>query len=416
MNLAILHYAAPPVVGGVEQTIYYHALELMRAGHTVRILTGEGASFDPRIEVAVVPEFGSRHPDVLSVKRQLDRGEVTLDFAALRDRLTVLLSDSLAGVDVLIAHNVFTLHKNLPLTAALYQVTSGRTHSRTGPLTNHPTFLAWHHDLAWDDPRYKDDVHGGYPWDLLRTPWPGVTHVTVSASQQARLASLYGIPPEQIAVVPPGVEPARFFRWTETMLKLVEELQLLDADVLLLLPARLTRRKNVEMALRILAAFRAQTRLDARLVVTGPPGPHNPANAAYLQSLLDLRRDLNVQDAAHFLYERGITPDDDTMADLYQLADALLFPSAQEGFGIPVLEAGLARLPVFCSDIPPLRETGDGSAYFFDPQGNPAAIAKEIALALEGDAAHRLRRQVLSRFLWKRIVEERVIPLLHHAT
>jgi len=122
-----------------------------------------------------------------------------------------------------------------------------------------------------------------------------------------------------------------------------------------------------------------------------------------------------VQDAAHFLYERGIAPDDDTMADLYQLADALLFPSAQEGFGIPVLEAGLARLPVFCSDIPPLRETGDGSAYFFDPQGNPAAIAKEMALALEGDAAHRLRRQVLSRFMWNRIVEERVIPLLHRA-
>jgi glycosyltransferase involved in cell wall biosynthesis len=226
--------------------------------------------------------------------------------------------------------------------------------------------------------------------------------VTVSASQQARLASLYAILPEQIAIVPPGVEPARFFRWTETMLKLVEEQRLLEAEVVLLLPARLTRRKNVEMALHILAAFRAQTHLDARLVVTGPPGPHNPANAAYLQSLLDLRRDLNVQDAAHFLYEHGITPDDDTMADLYQLADALLFPSAQEGFGIPVLEAGLARLPVFCSDIPPLRETGDGSAYFFNPQGNPAAIATEIALALEGDAAHRLRRQVLSRFVWKR--------------
>ena len=408
MNVAILHYAAPPVVGGVEQTIYYHALELMRAGHAVRILTGEGASFDSHIELTVVPEFGSRHPDVLAVKQQLDRGEVTSDFTALCGRLITLLSDLLVSVDTLIAHNAFTLHKNLALTAALYQVTRGRT--------NDPTLLAWHHDLAWDDPRYKNDLHGGYPWDLLRTPWPGVTHVTVSASQQARLASLYGIPPEQIAIVPPGVEPARFFRWTETMLKLVEEQRLSDADVLLLLPARLTRRKNVEMALHILAAFRAQTHLDARLVVTGPPGPHNPANAAYLQSLLDLRRDLNVQDAAHFLYEHGITPDDDTMADLYQLADALLFPSAQEGFGIPVLEAGLARLPVFCSDIPPLRETGDGSAYFFNPQGNPAAIATEIALALEGDAAHRLRRQVLSRFVWKRIVEERVIPLLRHAT
>jgi glycosyltransferase involved in cell wall biosynthesis len=187
----------------------------------------------------------------------------------------------------------------------------------------------------------------------------------------------------------------------------------LDADVLFLLPARITRRKNVEKALRILASFRAQARLDARLIVTGPPGAHNPINAAYLQSLLDLRRDLGLKDVAHFLYESDITPDDDTMADLYQLVDALLFPSAQEGFGIPILESGLARLPIFCADIPPLRETGEGSAHFFDLQGDPIAIADNMAQVLERDAAHRLRRRVLSRFTWRRIVEERVIPLLH---
>jgi len=409
MNIAILHYAAPPVVGGVEQTIYYHALELTRAGHAVRILTGSGAEFDPRVQVTVVPEFGSRHSDVLVVKRQLDQGQVTPDFGMLRNRLATLLSGALAGMDALIAHNVFTLHKNLPLTAALYDYVTTR-------LPDHTTILAWHHDLAWDDPRYADDVHAGYPWDLLRTPWPGVRHVTVSASQQDRLAALYGISPEQIAVVSPGVDPARFFRWTDVTQRLTGELGLLDADVLFLLPARITRRKNVEMALRILAAFRAQTGLDARLIVTGPPGAHNPANAAYLQSLLDLRRDLRLEDTAHFLYELNVTPDDDTMADLYRLADALLFPSDKEGFGIPILEAGLARLPVFCADIPPLRETGQGSAHFFDLHGDPAAIAENMAQVLERDAAHRLRRRVLSRFTWRRIVEERVISLLHPKT
>jgi glycosyltransferase involved in cell wall biosynthesis len=396
VKIAILHYAAPPVVGGVEQTIYYHALELTRAGHTVLVITGDGASFAANIEVRVVPEFGSRQPDVLSVKRQLDRGEVTSDFIALRDRLVALLFDSLAGVDALIAHNVFTLHKNLALTAALYEMTGGRVNYRTDPLANNPTILAWHHDLAWDDPRYRDDMHSGYPWDLLRMPWTDVRHITISASQQGRLAALYGIPPEQIAVVPPGVDPARFLHWTDTTRRVVG--------------------KNVEMALRILAAFRAQTGFDARLIVTGPPGAHNPANAAYLQSLLDLRRDLGLQDAAHFLYELNVTPDDDTMANLYQWADALLFPSAKEGFGIPILEAGLARLPIFGADIPPLRETGHGAAHLFDLHGDPAAIAADMARILEQDAAHRLRRRVLTRFTWKRIVEERLIPLLRHNT
>jgi glycosyltransferase involved in cell wall biosynthesis len=413
LNVAILHYAAPPVVGGVEQTIYHHALELARAGHTVRILTGSGAEFDPRVPVTVVPEFGSRHSDVLAVKKQLDQGQVTPDFGALHDRLVSLLSDALADADALIAHNVFTLHKNLPLTSALFELTVKQANYRTSQLSNYPTILAWHHDLAWDDPRYADDVHDGYPWDLLRTPWPGVRHVTVSASQQGRLAALYGISPEQIAVVPPGVDPARFLHWTGTTRQLMDELGWLDADLLFLLPARITRRKNVEMALRILAAFRAQTGLDARLIVTSPPGAHNPANAAYLQSLLDLRRELGLENTAHFLYELNITPDDDTMANLYQWADALLFPSAKEGFGIPILEAGLARLPIFCADIPPLRETGEGAAHLFDLHGDPDAIAADIAQVLERDAAHRLRRRVLARFTWRRIVQERVIPLLH---
>jgi glycosyltransferase involved in cell wall biosynthesis len=405
MNVAILHYATPPTVGGVEQTIYYHALELTRTGHAVRILTGQGEPFHPRVQVTLVPEFGSRQSDVLAVKKQLDQGQVTTDFNALRDRLVSLLSDTLGGVDVLIAHNVFTLHKNLALTAALYDYVTTR-------LPDSITILAWHHDLAWDDPRYAEDVHDGYPWDLLRTPWSGVGHVTVSTTQQSRLAALYGIPPEQIAVVPPGVDPARFFRWTDVTQRLIGKLGWLDADVLFLLPARITRRKNVEMALRILAAFRAQTRLDARLIVTGPPGAHNPANAAYLQNLLELRHRLGLKEAAHLLYELDVTPDDDTMADLYQLADALLFPSAKEGFGIPMLEAGLARLPIFCADIPPLRETGEGAACFFDLRDSPDAIAADMAQVLERDDAHRLRRRVLARFTWQRIVKEQVIPLL----
>ena len=271
----------------------------MRAGHAVRILTGSGAEFDPRVQVTVVPELGSRHPDVLAVKKQLDQGQVTTDFNALRDRLVTLLSGALAGVDVLIAHNVFTLHKDLPLTAALSQLAHGPS-----PDQSVAVVLAWHHDLAWDDPRYADDVHDGYPWDLLRTPWPGVRHVTVSASQQDRLAMLYGLPKEQIVVIPPGVEPTRFSHCTDVTQRLIAELGLLDTDALLLLAARITRRKNVEMALHVLAAFRAQTRLETRLIVTGPPGAHKPANVAYLQSLLDLRRDLGLKEVAHFLHER----------------------------------------------------------------------------------------------------------------
>ena len=39
--------------------------------------------------------------------------------------------------------------------------------------------------------------------------------------------------------------------------------------------------------------------------------------------------------------------------------------------------------------------------------------ADHMKQVLERDAAHRLRRRVLARFTWRRIVRERVIPLLH---
>ena len=46
MKVVIAHYASPPVVGGVEQTIYHHARCLAEAGHAVRIITGAGEPFD----------------------------------------------------------------------------------------------------------------------------------------------------------------------------------------------------------------------------------------------------------------------------------------------------------------------------------------------------------------------------------
>ena len=402
-RIAILHFAGPPTVGGVEWTMLQHARLMANAGYSVRIVAGTGKAFDDRVAVVVVPELGSRHPDALAVKKELDAGQVTPRFEALRDRIAVSLRECLADVDILIAHNVFTLHKNLALTAALNRMVSQQTIKLV---------LGWHHDVAWTNPLYRNQLHDGEPWDLLRRPWPSVRHVTVSQARRSELAQLYGIDASQIAVAPPGVDPAGFFNWQPLTRAIVDQLNLLDADWILLLPARLTRRKNIELAVRALAELRRQTGLDARLIVTGPPGPHNPANDAYHQSLLSLRRELGLDGAAHFLYECASHIPDAVMGDLYTLADALFFPSQQEGFGIPVLEAGLARLPAFCADIPPLRETGDGLAHFFDPNADPKDVAALIAAALESDRPGRLRRRVRHEYTWSRIFRDRIKPLL----
>jgi glycosyltransferase involved in cell wall biosynthesis len=150
-----------------------------------------------------------------------------------------------------------------------------------------------------------------------------------------------------------------------------------------------------------------------RLIVSGPLGPHNPANQAYLDSLTTRANDLSVAGQVHFLAARDSPAlDDQTVAELYTLADALLFTSRSEGFGIPMLEAGLARLPVFCSDIPPFRESGQADVTYLPLDGAPGKAAAVILRTLKGDPRERLRRRVRREFTWSNLVRERLAPLL----
>ncbi len=81
MNIALMHYAAPPVVGGVETVMARQARLLARAGHAVRILAGRGQTWDERIPVEVRPHLDSLDATVLRLKSSLDAGQVPADFS-----------------------------------------------------------------------------------------------------------------------------------------------------------------------------------------------------------------------------------------------------------------------------------------------------------------------------------------------
>jgi glycosyltransferase involved in cell wall biosynthesis len=185
----------------------------------------------------------------------------------------------------------------------------------------------------------------------------------------------------------------------------------------MLLPARITKRKNIEYAIKVTRALR-DLGLQPRLLVTGPPGPHNVRSVDYVDELQAERERSDVRAEVTFLYEerrpdgRFWTATDPMMDDLYQLADLLIFPSAQEGFGIPLLEAGLVRLPVFCSDIPPFREIAGDRVHRFALDAPPGETAARIARFLDTDPATRLRREVLRQYSWERVFRERIAPLL----
>jgi glycosyltransferase involved in cell wall biosynthesis len=355
------------------------------------------------VEFVHVPLADSLDPQVLEVKAALDRGHLPDSFARLSDALTESLAAATAGADWIIAHNVCSLNKNLILTSALRRVVE---------MPASPGIILWHHDLAWTADRYRAELHPGYPWDLLRTAWPDAIQVTISEARRRELAALFGIDQDRIHVIPNGLDPARFFKLEGQTDVLVRELSLLEGWPILLLPVRITPRKNIELALHVLAALRRR-RPRSMLVVTGPLGAHNATNREYFERLLALRQDLDLAGAAFFLAERSseFTPDE-VIADFYRLADLLFLPSREEGFGIPLLEAGLSGLAIFCADLPTLRELGGEHAHYFSPDAPAEKIADEISNHLDSSGVLALRERVRSQYTWPRIYSQQILPLL----
>jgi glycosyltransferase involved in cell wall biosynthesis len=94
----------------------------------------------------------------------------------------------------------------------------------------------------------------------------------------------------------------------------------------------------------------------------------------------------------------GWIPRDDLM-QLYATARAFIYPSTFEGFGMPVLEAMAAGIPVACSAIAPLKEVAGDTALFFDPL-DQAAISDAIDRIMSGQATSG--RERAREFTWSR--------------
>jgi glycosyltransferase involved in cell wall biosynthesis len=390
------------VIGGVEAILQRHAELLADHGYSVRVIAGRGEAWDPRIPLDLLPLLDSRHPEILAAKLALDAGHRPEAFEPLAGRIRSALAEPLRAIDLLVAHNVCSLHKNLPLTAALQAVS--REEGR-------PRLMLWHHDLAWTASAYQDELHPGWPWDLISTDW-GAEHVVVSEHRRRELIDLMDLDPARVRVVPNGIDVARQLNLSEEAQAIADRFNLLEADPILLSPVRITRRKNLELALRTCAVLQ-EAFPQVVLLVTGPPGAHNPENRAYLEELQGLRAELGLQGRIHFLADGRAQPlSTEAVGGLFRLADALLLPSREEGFGLPMLEASLARLPIFCSDIPALRALGAEGAEYFSPDASPGDVAQRMAARLSADRAHSMAVRVRQSYDWQRIFVEQIEPLV----
>ncbi len=153
----------------------------------------------------------------------------------------------------------------------------------------------------------------------------------------------------------------------------------------------LWRYKNCDGLLRAFALAKPDLG-DRQLAVVGAG-----RDEAYLAELRALAAELGILSDVVFV---GGVPLDATV-DFYRAADAFVYPSLNETFGLPILEAMACGCPVVTSDTSAMPETAGGAAVLADPQ-EPASIARAIAEAV-GPGQDRLRDAGLRRaaqFTW----------------
>jgi glycosyltransferase involved in cell wall biosynthesis len=215
--------------------------------------------------------------------------------------------------------------------------------------------------------------------------------IAVSQATRTDLVRVYGLPADRIDVVLHGVEP-EFFALDRTR-----------TEPFVLCVSTLHPHKNLD---RLIRAYARRNR-NWGLVVAGMRG-------FFADTLDALIKELGVQDSVRLT---GWIPREELL-QLYARTQAFVYPSTFEGFGMPVLEAMAAGIPVACSDIPPLREVAGDAALFFNPLNEDA-----IADALDRITADTgLRAQLAETgpgraraFTWERAARETLAALFHRA-
>ncbi|HEV2199787.1 MAG TPA: glycosyltransferase family 1 protein [Bryobacteraceae bacterium] len=212
--------------------------------------------------------------------------------------------------------------------------------------------------------------------------------VAVSEATRADLLYFYRVPELRIHVVHHGVDPA--------LLDLHRE----RPERFVLCVSTLHPHKNID---RLIRAY-AREKRDYSLALAGMRGFHAEA----IDRLID---ELGVRDRVT-LTGWISRPE---LYDLYDRALACIYPSTFEGFGMPVLEAMAAGVPVACSDTPPLREVAGDTALYFDPLDEDALASALTRIAYDGPLRAKLSRIGRERargFAWERAARQTLDVLL----
>lgn len=226
---------------------------------------------------------------------------------------------------------------------------------------------------------------------------------TVSEYSRRDMERYYGVPAERIHVIPEGVDTT-LFRPIEDAGRSAEwRRRILGADIpFLLYVGKPTRRRNLPNLLRAYQRLRRDRRIPEKLVLIGTALPGTSFERLVRE--LDLVDD--VVTVPHLPH--------DEIAQAYNAARLVLYPSSYEGFGMPVLEAMACGAPVIALNNTAFPEFAGGVARLLE-DAEVDTLARGILEVLQDEALRRsMRRSGPGRaaaYDW-RIIGRRYLDLL----
>jgi len=222
--------------------------------------------------------------------------------------------------------------------------------------------------------------------------------ITVSEASKRDLLQLTDCEARRIHVIPLGVTDCYKPLHEPDSLEMTRQKYGLDDRIWLLHVGLSWEHKNIEGILRALRILLQQGRNVSLLKAGEALSPHQRALAGSLE----------VNDHIHSL---GHVSDRDLVA-IYNIADVLLMPSFNEGFGLPILEAMACGTPVVTSNVSSMPEVAGQAAVLVDPH-KPEEIANAIGAVLTHEHLRaRLRNAGFKRageFTWERTAQKTLV-------
>ena len=267
--------------------------------------------------------------------------------------------------------------------------------TNTGPLKVRRQVLTVHDVASIDHPEWFDAKFAAwYRWLTPRLVKRVARVITISEFSRQRLAAVTKSDPEQIAVIPPGVDERFYPRQSDEIVAIKEKLAIPSENYVLSLGS-LEPRKNLP---RLMEAWpRCVQRIggEVSLVVAGAPGRRN------------VFREIKLEHELPQVHTVGFVDDEDLPA-LYSGAMALVYPSMYEGFGLPVLEAMACGTVPIAGNSTSLPEVVGDAGVLADVLDVEAIAHAVVSVVEDSCLRDELRMRAIARsklFSWDRAAQ-----------